>query len=120
MRSFVAASWWTFPDSFAIFSNGSLSKGILSQEIYSTIFLFRTINHQLIYESSLSFFSANSVILSQSSHNFQNFHSGCTAVSVANLLCDFDKNNGLWKTLNSMRNVENTALMKLLSGVKEK
>ncbi|VAW44790.1 Superfamily II DNA and RNA helicase [hydrothermal vent metagenome] len=38
----------------------------------------------------------------------------------ANLLCDFDKNNGLWKTLNSMRNVENTALMKLLSGVKEK
>lgn len=38
----------------------------------------------------------------------------------ANLLCDFDKNNGLWKTLNSMRNVENTALMKLLSGVKAK
>jgi len=38
----------------------------------------------------------------------------------ANLLCDFDKNNGLWKTLNSMRNVENTALMKLLSGVKDK
>jgi len=37
----------------------------------------------------------------------------------ANLLCDFDKNNGLWKTLNSMRNVENTALMKLLSGVKK-
>lgn len=35
----------------------------------------------------------------------------------ANLLCDFDKSNGLWKTLNSMRNVENTALMKLLPGV---
>ncbi len=38
----------------------------------------------------------------------------------ANLLCDFDKNNGLWKTLNSMRNVENTALMKLLSRVKKR
>jgi hypothetical protein len=36
----------------------------------------------------------------------------------ANLLCDFDEDNGLWKTLNSMRNVENTALMKLLAGVK--
>ena len=36
----------------------------------------------------------------------------------AYLLCDFDNNNGLWKTLNSMRNVDNTALMKLLSGVK--
>ncbi len=36
----------------------------------------------------------------------------------ANLLCDFSENNGLWKTLNSMRNVENTALMKLLAGVK--
>ena len=36
----------------------------------------------------------------------------------ANLLCHFDDNNGLWKTLNSMRNVENTALMKLLAGVK--
>jgi len=35
-------------------------------------------------------------------------------------MVDFDKNNGLWKTLNSMRNVENTALMKLLSGVKDK
>lgn len=38
----------------------------------------------------------------------------------ANLLSNFDENNGLWKTLNSMRNVENTALMKLLSGVKGK
>ena len=38
----------------------------------------------------------------------------------ANLLCDFDKSNGLWKTLNSMRNVENTALIKLLSGVKDR
>lgn len=36
----------------------------------------------------------------------------------ANLLCNFDENNGLWKTLNSMRNVESTALMKLLHGVK--
>lgn len=36
----------------------------------------------------------------------------------ANLLCNFDDHNGLWKTLNSMRNVENTALMKLLPGVK--
>ncbi len=38
----------------------------------------------------------------------------------ANLLSDFDENNGLWKTLNSMRNVENTALMKLLPGVKKR
>ena len=36
----------------------------------------------------------------------------------SNLLCNFDENDGLWKTLNSMRNVENTALMKLLGGVK--
>jgi len=36
----------------------------------------------------------------------------------ANLLCHFDNNNGRWKTLNSMRNVENMAFMKLLSGVK--
>ncbi len=40
----------------------------------------------------------------------------------ANLLChfddSFDNKNGLWKTLNSMRNVEKTALMKLLQGVK--
>lgn len=36
----------------------------------------------------------------------------------ANLLGNFDENSGLWKTLNSMRNVENTALMKLLKGVK--
>ncbi len=36
----------------------------------------------------------------------------------ANLICGFDKENGLWKTLNSMRNVENTAFMKLFSRVK--
>ncbi len=36
----------------------------------------------------------------------------------ANLLCDFDKSDGLWKTLSSMRNVENTALIKLTHGVK--
>ena len=35
-----------------------------------------------------------------------------------NLLRNFDGKQGLWPTLQSMRNVENTALMKLLSGVK--
>ena len=35
-----------------------------------------------------------------------------------NLLRNFDEKQGLWPTLQSMRNVENTALMKLLSGVK--
>lgn len=38
--------------------------------------------------------------------------------SYSNLLCDFGKNNGLWETLQSMRNVENSALMKILAGVK--
>ena len=38
--------------------------------------------------------------------------------SYSNLLCDFGKNNGLWETLQSMRNVENSALMKILPGVK--
>lgn len=36
----------------------------------------------------------------------------------SNLLCDFDIKNGLWPTLNSMRNVEKTALVKLLGGLK--
>jgi len=37
----------------------------------------------------------------------------------ANLLSNFDEKNGLWKTLNSMRNVENTAFMKLLPAVRQ-
>ncbi|CAB5498464.1 helicase-related protein [Bathymodiolus thermophilus thioautotrophic gill symbiont] len=36
-----------------------------------------------------------------------------------NLICDFDKENGRWKTLQSMRNVENSALIKLISGLKK-
>jgi hypothetical protein len=36
-----------------------------------------------------------------------------------NLLCNFDAGQGLWPTLQSMRNVENSALMKLLPGVKK-
>ncbi len=39
--------------------------------------------------------------------------------SFDNLICNFDKENGVWKTLQSMRNVENSALIKLLSGVKK-
>ena len=35
-----------------------------------------------------------------------------------NLLRNFDEGQGLWPTLQSMRNVENTALIKLLPGVK--
>jgi len=38
--------------------------------------------------------------------------------SFDNLLRNFDEDRGLWPTLQSMRNVENVALMKLLSGVK--
>ncbi len=38
--------------------------------------------------------------------------------SFDNLLRNFDDDRGLWPTLQSMRNVENVALMKLLSGVK--
>ncbi len=34
--------------------------------------------------------------------------------SYSNLLCNFDDNNGKWQTLQSMRNVENSALIKLL------
>jgi hypothetical protein len=34
------------------------------------------------------------------------------------LICNFDEQNGLWQTLQSMRNVENSALMKMLGGVK--
>lgn len=34
------------------------------------------------------------------------------------LICNFDEQNGLWQTLQSMRNVENSALMKLLDGIK--
>ena len=37
----------------------------------------------------------------------------------SSLLCDFDRQDrGLWPTLQSMRNVENTALIKLLGGVR--
>ena len=36
----------------------------------------------------------------------------------SNILCDFDKDNGLWKTLQSMRNVEKAAQLKLLGGLK--
>jgi helicase-like protein len=36
-----------------------------------------------------------------------------------NLICNFDEKNGLWQTLQSMRNVEDSALVKLLKGVKE-
>lgn len=36
-----------------------------------------------------------------------------------NLICNFDKENGLWKTLQSMRNVENSALIKLIPGLKK-
>jgi hypothetical protein len=35
-----------------------------------------------------------------------------------NLICNFDEENGLWPTLNSMRNVENTALMRMLGGIR--
>ena len=38
--------------------------------------------------------------------------------SYINLLRNFGENNGLWETLNSMRNVENSALLKTLLGVK--
>ena len=38
--------------------------------------------------------------------------------SYINLLCDFGKDNGLWETLQSMRNVENSALIKVSHGVK--
>jgi hypothetical protein len=37
-----------------------------------------------------------------------------------NLICNFDDKNGIWKTLQSMRNVESSALLKLLKGVKIK
>ena len=35
-----------------------------------------------------------------------------------NLICNFETENGLWQTLQSMRNVESSALLKLLKGVK--
>jgi superfamily II DNA/RNA helicase len=38
--------------------------------------------------------------------------------SFNNLICNFNEENGLWKTLQSMRNVENAAMLKLLKGVK--
>lgn len=37
-----------------------------------------------------------------------------------NLICNFEDKNGLWKTLQSMRNVESSALVKMLKGVKIK
>lgn len=36
-----------------------------------------------------------------------------------NLLCNFGEENGLWQTLQSMRNVENSALIKLIPGLKK-
>ncbi len=39
---------------------------------------------------------------------------------VNNLICNFEEKNGLWQTLQSMRNVESSALVKLLKGVKSK
>jgi len=35
-----------------------------------------------------------------------------------NIICNFETENGLWQTLQSMRNVESSALLKLLPGVK--
>ena len=35
-----------------------------------------------------------------------------------NVICNFETENGLWQTLQSMRNVESSALLKLLKGVK--
>jgi len=35
-----------------------------------------------------------------------------------NIICNFETENGLWQTLQSMRNVESSALLKLLKGVK--
>ena len=35
-----------------------------------------------------------------------------------NLICNFKEKNGLWQTLQSMRNIESSALVKLLKGVK--
>jgi hypothetical protein len=37
-----------------------------------------------------------------------------------NLICNFEEKNGLWQTLQSMRNIESSALLKLLKGVKIK
>jgi len=37
-----------------------------------------------------------------------------------NLICNFGEKRGLWQTLQSMRNVESSALVKLLKGVKRK
>ena len=36
-----------------------------------------------------------------------------------NLICNFDKENGLWQTMQAMRNVENSALIKLITGLKQ-
>ena len=38
--------------------------------------------------------------------------------SFSNLICNFDEEKGLWQTLQSMRNVEGSALVKLLKGVR--
>ena len=38
--------------------------------------------------------------------------------SFNNVICNFEEKNGLWQTLQSMRNVESSALLKLLKGVK--
>ena len=45
------------------------------------------------------------------------YHSSKNDSSFDRLLRNFNEENGLWPTLQSMRNVENVALMKLLSGV---
>ena len=36
-----------------------------------------------------------------------------------NLICNFDQKNGRWQTLQSMRNVEKSALVKLIPGLKK-
>ncbi len=39
--------------------------------------------------------------------------------SFNNLICNFEEENALWKALQSMRNVENSAMLKLLKGLKQ-
>jgi hypothetical protein len=44
--------------------------------------------------------------------------------SSSNLICNFDigidEKKGLWETLQSMRNVENSAMIKLIPGLKKR
>jgi len=55
-----------------------------------------------------------------SEHNRRKLVYFSTDKATNNLLHNFDDKQGLWSTLQSMRNVENTALIKLLMGVKAK